>query len=151
MSDLRDFLEAAGASLGDAQGSLTAGTGLPTAMALSEAELEVKAAVQHSAAGVQLRTLTSDEVARGAVQPAAVSTVRVRYVAVAGEPAGGAPSKSADTVIRTVRRDADLKRLEKILGGLDYTAGFEPSSGSWVVRALDADGRLVREVLIADA
>lgn len=141
-------MTAAGQSLTAAQDTLTEGTGVSARMGLSEAELEVKAAVEQTADGVVMRTLTAGEIARGTVQPAAVSTVRVRFVAVATDDA--APAGDEAAAIDHVRGDPDLRRLGEILGGLTFSAAFAAGAERWVVRASDAEGRLVREVLVAD-
>src|SRR3954463_13722256 len=83
-ADLRDFIEAAGKSLSEAQGALSGDSGLRTAgLAISEAQLEVKAAVTQRPGGkLALQTL-SMETLRSGIEPALVSTLNIRYVAVA--------------------------------------------------------------------
>jgi len=82
-ADLKGFLEAAGRSLADAQGALAGDVAdIPTAVAIAEAELEVKATMGGAPGTVVLQPVTSQDARQGAITPGMLSTVRIRYVAV---------------------------------------------------------------------
>ncbi|MCA1572409.1 MAG: hypothetical protein LC798_19335 [Chloroflexi bacterium] len=154
-ADLEGFLEAAGRSLADAQGTLGAGvTDIPAAVAISEAELEVKAAVSRRADGVlQLETLSAEDMRSGAITPGLLSTVRVQYVAVAADtltPPSQQPTQTPGDVIGNVRDRQDVVALDRILGGLTFDAVYLASGRRWLVTAMDAEQRVVREVVVPD-
>jgi hypothetical protein len=153
---LGGFLEAAGRSLGDAQRRLAEGAeaaGLPTAIAIDEVELEVKATLEGSGEEVALRPVSSEEARAGAIAPAMLSTLRVRYVATAEDAAAapsGRPRRTAEEVIDAAREREDVAALEEALGRLELEAAFIPDAGSWLVRATDPEGRVVRELVVPD-
>jgi hypothetical protein len=150
-ADLTGFLEAAGRSLADAQGALSGEVvDVPTAVAISEAELEVKATVDRSAAGVILQPVSTAAALKGGITPGVLSTLRIRYVAVT-EDTVAAPSRDAGTVIGEVQKREDVAALDRILGGLRFEAVFVPTSRRWLVTARDPEDRLVREVVVPDA
>ena len=152
---LGGFLEAAGRSLADAQGAL-AGEQLdvPSSIAIAEAELEVKATVERSAGGaLALRTISSADLTKGGIAPGLVSTVRIRYVAVADDALAAPserPARTPGAVIDDVRKRADVASLDRILGGLSFEATFVPKTERWLVTARDAESRVVREVVVVD-
>jgi len=151
-ADLRGFLESAGRSLSDAQAAL-AGEALPRrpALAISDADLQVKAAVEQTAQGtLSLQTLTAADVRRGGIDPGLVSTVRIRYVAVASEAPTARATRSPDDVITEVRKQPQIATLERILGHLDIDAVFVTERQRWLVTARDPSGRLVREMVVPD-
>lgn len=152
--DLGGFLEAAGKSFSDAQGALAGDVvDLPPAVAIAEAELELKAAVQRRADGkVVLETISTQDMRSGAITPGLLSTIRVQYVAVAADsvlPPSQQPTRQPRDVIAEVRGREDVAALDKILGGLQFEAVYVPGR-RWVVTAVDADRRLVREILVRD-
>jgi hypothetical protein len=154
--DLKAFLEAAGRSLADAQGSLVGGAAdIPAMVAISDAELEVKALVETRTDGkLALKPVSSQEALTGKIDPGALSTVKIRYVAVTDDTLSGPaqrPTRSADSVIAEVKRREDVASLGRILGTLKFEATFVPARRRWIVTATDPAGRVVREVLIADA
>jgi len=154
-ADLGGFLEAAGRSLADAQGTLGGGvTDIPAAVAISEAELEVKAAVSRSADGtLRMETLSAEDMRSGAITPGLLSTVRVQYVAVAADtltPPSQQPTRTSRDVIDNVRDREDVVTLDRILGGLTFDAVYVASGNRWLVTATDAEQRVVREVLVPD-
>lgn len=154
-ADLGGFLEAAGQSFADAQGALVGElVDIPAAVAISEAELEVKAAVTRRTDGtVGLETISAQDMRSGAITPGLLSTVRVQYVAVAADtvvPRSEQPTRTPKDVIDNVRTREDVVVLDKILGGLVFDAIYVPSGRRWLVTAKDADQRLVREVLVPD-
>ena len=104
------FLEATGRSLGDAQRQLGDGkdtAGIPTTMAIDEVELEVKATLEGAGDDeVALRPVSSEEARAGAIAPELLSTLRVRYVAVAddvSEVPSVPPRRTPEEVIDEVR------------------------------------------------
>ena len=152
-ADLGGFLEAAGRSLADAQGSLAGDVAdIPAAVAISEAELEVKAAVARLADGrLTLETISTQDMRQGKITPGLLSTVRVHYVAGAADTlTAGPPTRTPKDVIDGVRGREDVVVLDKILGGLAYDAVYVSAGRRWLVTARDAEQRLVREVLVPD-
>jgi len=154
-ADLGGFLEAAGRSLVDAQDSLAGGlVDIPPAVAISEAGLEVKAAMVRRADGaVALELISAQDMRSGNITPGLLSTVRVQYVAVAADtvvPPSEQPTKTPKDVIDGVRSREDVAALDKILGGLVFEASFVAGQRRWLVTAKDAEQRLVREVIVPD-
>jgi hypothetical protein len=152
------FVEAAGQSLGEAQRQLLreeTDPSAPTSMAISEVELEVKATFEgERPEEVRLRPISASDARSGGVPAETVSTVRVRYVALAEEDSGegeGGPERSREAVIEEVRARADVDTLDRALGGLAFTAAFVAAAGSWLVQAKDRRDRVVREVVVPDS
>ena len=148
MAGAGGFFEAAGRSLGDAQGALVGAADLPTSMAISEAQLEVKAAVDSGDEGLTIRPVGTELLSKGAIDPGLVSTVTLRFVPVGGTAA--AARRTGIEVIDEVRTREDVQRLAKIVGELRFDAQFVPAGRRWVVTAIDPAGRTVREVLVGD-
>jgi len=143
------FLESAGRSLRDAQTALGVDrTGITTELAISDAELDVKVAVESDPRGaLRIRPMGTRDVQAGAVQPEALSTVKVKYVAVAGEKT---PRRSPSEVIGEIARREDVQRLERILGSFEYSARFVPERDIWLVSARAPNVGVVREVVLPD-
>jgi hypothetical protein len=79
--DLETFLASAGRSFTDAQKALLPGAEVPVNMMLSSAELELKAAVGTDAAGkMTIRPISSEDIARGGIDPGLISTFRISFV-----------------------------------------------------------------------
>ena len=153
---MRGFLEAAGKSLTEAQGTLTGESILaPSALAISEAELEVKAAFTQQAGGkLALQTLSMESL-RSGIEPGLVSTVHIRYVAVAADAAKGpvitgGPKRVPEEITKLVAVRADIAALSKILGKLVITPVFVPETRRWLVMARDQEGRVLRELVVPD-
>lgn len=168
-ANLSSLVGGAGVSLGLAQSDLGFGAGLTSTMVMSEASLEIKAAVSQTSSGeLVIEPLSSAHLA-GNLNPMAVSTVKVNFVATASSldlpapvtsPAGtgsgtpGTPGRipvSRDKALSIFREQADLKSLEKVLGPLEVKTQLVPNTGQWVLSATDASGRLVREQIIRPA
>jgi hypothetical protein len=153
-ADLAGFLEAAGRSLADAQAALAgAETTVPQAMAISEADLEVKATIAREAGAIRLEPISTADLRRGGIESGLLSTVRIHYVAVAPEAlvaGAGAPARTPEDVIGEVKERPDVAALDRILAGLRFEAVFLPPTSRWLVVARDAENRLVREVLVPD-
>lgn len=150
--ELGQFLQAAGRSLGDAQGGLVDGAALPTNVAISEVDLEVKTAFTRSSDGaLLLQTISASDMREGDIAPELVSTVRARLVTIADDTAAaGQPQRSATDVEAEVRDRPDVTRLADILGRVDVQAVFVAEARRWLVRAEDDQGRILREVILPD-
>lgn len=152
-ANLRGFLEAAGRSLSEAQGTLDGGLGRPASLVIANAELEVKAALKSDSSGaLKVQPISAEDLVRTNINAAALSTLRVNFVATMPDltPDSGPNRKSAE-VIDAVRLRPDLVQLDRILGGLTVNAIYVPQTQRWLVTAQDAKGRVVREVVLPDA
>ena len=155
-ADLRGFLEAAGKSLSEAQGTLTGeAMPAPSTLAISDVELEVKATFTQQAGGkLALQTLSMESL-RSGIEPGLVSTVRIRYVAVASEVAKGpvrpvGPKRPPADIIKTVKARADIAALTRILGKLEILPAFVPERQRWLVVVRDQEGGVLRELIVPD-
>lgn len=148
---LGQVVAAGGAALSDAQRDLL-GDAFAARMAVSEVELEVKAGFSQDAqGGLTITPISSAQLAEGAIAPGLVSTMKVRYTAVADDVAPvDAPAQSSAAVIDQVRERDDLVRLDRILGGLELQATFVPEVRRWLVSASDSEGRMVRQLVVDD-
>lgn len=154
-TELRAFLEEAGRSLAEAQGSLS-GTvpDMPSAMAISDAELELKATVERASGGaIALKPVSGQDVIAGKLHAEALSTVRIRYVAVVDDASAPSqrPTRTAEDVVGVVKARDDIAALDRIFGGLQFDAVFVAPTASWMVTATDPNGRRVRNVVVDDA
>lgn len=152
-ADLGVFLEEAGKSLWEAQRALSPEQGAFSAgMAISEVNLEIKTAVQPTAKGGFALQPISRQALTSGLDAAAISTLRVHYVAVAQEAEGGGapPSKSRSDIIDGVKKRDDVVRLAKILGNLEVEPVYVASSRKWLVNVTDPAGHTVREIVIPD-
>jgi hypothetical protein len=155
----------AGGSLTSAQGELGLGANLSSAMVMSEAALEIKAAISRTSSGELVIEPMSTAQLAGQLNAAAISTVRLSFVATASDAPAAAPAPSGGTTgtttggIRLTREQAlavfqaqdDVQRLEKLIGPFELKTQIVPSTGQWIVQASDPDGRIVREQLIRNA
>ncbi|MFN0093289.1 MAG: hypothetical protein ACKVVT_00715 [Dehalococcoidia bacterium] len=150
-AELGGFLEAAGRSLEDAARSLAgAEPTVPVAMALSDAEITVKVAVEAVGASVRVRPIGTRDL-QSAIRPEALSEVRVRFVAAGEAPSAAPPRRPSRDVIGDVERAPEFVRLGEILGPLRFEASFVPGRRQWIVTVQDASGRAVRDVFVDDA
>jgi hypothetical protein len=152
-ADLRGFLEAAGRSLSEAQGTL--GGGLeqrPATLVIANAELEVKTALKSdSSGGLTVQPISAEDLARTSIDAAALSTVRVSFVATPPDTlSGSVPVRQPAEVADEVRKRPDVAQLDRILGGLEVQAIYIAQSQRWLVTAADRKGRIVREVVLPD-
>lgn len=166
-AQLGTFAGLAGGSLSAAQIQLGQGVDLNSTMVMSEAMLEIKAAIGRSGTGELLVEPLSTAQLAGQLNAAAISTVRLNFVATASEPAAtttASPPSTGDTTggntpPRFTRDQAlaafgaqeDVKRLEQLIGPFELRTQFVPSTGHWLVQASDPAGRVVREQLIRSA
>jgi hypothetical protein len=160
----------AGGSLTQAQGDLGLGVNLSSAMVMSEATLDIKAAISRSSDGELLIEPMSSAQLAGRLNAAAISTVRLNFVATASEPASpAAPTPGAgsgntsggstppsgpgsrltrEQALAAFQAQDDVQRLEKLIGPFELRTQTVPSTGQWIVKATDPAGRVVREQLI---
>ncbi len=173
-ADLEELMASIGASLGAAQGQLTAGSAIPTTrFAMSEATLELKVAVDHSGGKIRVATIAGDAVSKGAIDAATLSTVTMRFVAfgadqaaTASKPAAAAqseataeqpPPASAQPVKPLTREEAikaladrpDIKAAAAKSGKLVFDVALQRARQSWLVTAMDAAGKMVGQGEIA--
>lgn len=84
--DLQEFLATAGRSFTGAQRSLQGGTDTPVTMMLSSAELELKVAVGSDSKGKMLiNPISSQDIARGTIDPGMISTLRINLISSIGD------------------------------------------------------------------
>jgi hypothetical protein len=151
--DLRELFESAGISLAEAQGTLTGGaTTLPSRMAISDVELELRAAIDTTAEGkVGIHLIPLADVRSGQVESSALSTIRLHFVSIPDERlVADEPSLSPAEVIEEVKGRRDVAGLASALGELTFNAVRVPEARRWLVTAHDPEGRLVREVVVPD-
>lgn len=162
----------AGGSLSVAQGELGLGVDLSSAMVMSEAALEIKAAISRASNGELLIEPMSSAHLAGQLNAAAISTVRLNFVATASAAPAAASAVTGVGVVgstgttgtstgatRLTREQAlaafqaqdDVQRLEKLIGPFELRTQTVPSTGQWIVQATDPAGRIVREQLIRQA
>ena len=145
------FVTAAGESLAGAQSDLVDDE-FRTRMAVAEARLDARVALEATADGIRLQTVSLSDITSGAVESSALSTIRLDFVAVADEAGGGAgapPTRSKANVIDQLAGQDDVKVLDRILGGLTYDATFLRDRRRWVVTARAGD-LVVREAIVGD-
>ena len=145
------FIEATGQSIADAQSELTGSVlGERPTMAISEAELDLKAVVFQQDARLSIATISPTELRSGGIDPALLTSVRIRYVAVAESLPTQEPNRSVDEVIEEVKSDERIRRLEPILGELRYDATFVANRQSWLITVVDNEERTIRSVVLPD-
>jgi hypothetical protein len=154
-ADLQAFLEMAGRSLTDAQGTLSTGVDVKSDLVIANAELEAKVALKADSGGrLSVEPVSLRELQRISANAAGLSTVRVNFVATAREATPGVaftrPARQPSEVVAEVRQRQDVSNLESILGALKIETVFEPRTQRWVVTAHDARNRLVREMILPD-
>lgn len=150
--DLETFLRTAGQSFTDAQKALVPGLDVSVNMMLSNAELELKVAVASDASGkMSIRPISSADLARGDIDPALVSTLRISFVSSIGDvKAGtqlphtgeGTPGMTTVPVVVGLTLEEAVKLLKS--GGWQ----FEPHAATRVeLSALgkESKGRVVRQ------
>jgi hypothetical protein len=153
----------AGGALSAAQGELGLGADLSSTMVLSEAALEIKAAIGQTKSGELLVEPLSSAHLAARLEAAAISTLRLSFVATASEmgaqlpaPPSGGGTGAAPGLARLTREQAlaifgaqeDVQRLEKLLGPFELRTHAVALTGQWIVQATDPAGRVVREQLI---
>lgn len=150
-----------GGSLTSAQSDLGQGANLSSAMVLSEATLEIKAAISRASNGELLIEPMSSAHLAGQLNAAAISTVKLSFVATSSDAPTDAPVTGGSTGTTTggsrfTREQAlaifqaqdDVQRLEKLIGPFELRTQIVPTTGQWIVQATDPVGRVVREQLI---
>ncbi|MFN8378686.1 MAG: hypothetical protein U0452_08450 [Anaerolineae bacterium] len=148
-AELQAFLEMAGRSLADAQGTL--GDGPKAEWVLANAELEAKVALRTDSAGkLSVQPISAQDLRTAQLNAAAVSTLRVSFVATAPDTTLVKPTKTPADVTGQIRQRPDIKVLEGILGPLTIRPTYVAETARWMVTATDSKGRLVREVIVPD-
>ncbi|ACF47223.1 conserved hypothetical protein [Prosthecochloris aestuarii DSM 271] len=146
-----DFIDAASNSFGAAQKGIGLPEGMQSAMMISEAELTIKTSMRMNKGRLALEPVSSASSVKGGVQPDALSTVTIRYVAARSEGAvSNTPQKTRDEVLREVSSRKDLTRLQDILGTLDMNADYVKELDLWTVKVTDDRSRVVRVLNIED-
>jgi hypothetical protein len=158
---LNDLMQAAGASLGDAQTKLTEGIAQPpTKMALSDATLELKVAVDGVQGGaLRITPVSPDDARSGAINVGALSTVTMRFVAFSAD---AVPVPAPDTprgptgeklltekeAIKAVADRTDIKAIARALGPFTFDALFVAAKTVWLVSVKGRSGEVVRDVAV---
>lgn len=144
------FITAAGDSLATAQSGLVEDQ-IRTRIAVSEARLDARVALDASGEKIRLQTVSLTDITSGAVESSALSTIRLDFVALTDDADGGTapPTRSKAEVIGQLADQEEIRRLDRILGGLTYDASFLPAQRRWVVIASSGD-MVVRESIISD-
>lgn len=170
-ADLSELMASIGASLGAAQGQMTAGSAIPTTrFAMSEATLELKVAVDQSSGKIRVATIAADAVSKGAIDPAALSTVTMRFVAFGAdqiveakaEPTNAATDAVVPTdavpitkpmtkaeAIKALADRPDVQAAAKVAGNLVFSAALQRARQSWLVTAMDEAGKMVGQTEVS--
>lgn len=151
--ELGGLAEAAGRSLSEVQGVLMgAEPDLAPAVAISEAELELKVAVSTVEGRLRLEPIGSAQARDGAVSPGALSSVRLRFVALPASAAAAAeaPARTPDEVVKEVAELPGIAGLARIFPDLALEARFVPSERRWIVAAREPGLGVLREVIAPD-
>ncbi|MGI4879960.1 MAG: hypothetical protein ACRYG4_21000 [Janthinobacterium lividum] len=162
--DLNALLQAAGASLGDAQGQLLTGVNAPpTMMAIAEATLDMKVTIDGAARGaLQVVPVSAADARTGAINVGALSSVSMRFVAFGNDvpgqiasapaaPAGDPPVRTPGTGTAALTRDAALRAFQarpdiarRIAAGerlkFDAIQAGVAGDAAWIVTARAASG-----------
>ncbi|MGB7337903.1 MAG: hypothetical protein WBC91_03345 [Phototrophicaceae bacterium] len=154
-TDLQAFLEMAGRSLSDAQSQLGTGTNLKTDFVLANAELEARVGLTARTDGTfAIQPISSADMVKSNINSAAISTVRINFIATGAETNPNEPSstpkRTKEDVANQIMARPDVARMSEILGPLVIKSNFEPNNQRWVVVAEDQKGRIIREALILD-
>lgn len=154
--DLGAFLESAGQSFSEAQKALAPGLAVSVNMMLSNAELELKVAVNSDAKGrVTIKPISSKDLARGGIDPGMLSTLRINFVSTVGETkplttVSTAPKRKLNDVINEVRTRLNLDKLEKTEGKLEVKPSFVTEKNRWLITVEDAKGKVINEIVLPD-
>lgn len=148
--DLETFLRSAGQSFTDAQRALAPGLGVPVNMILSNADLELKVAVSSDTRGkMSIKPISSEDIARGGIDPSLLSTIRISFTSSIGEiqpqPApSSAGTEGGDIVPAVVGRTLD--EAVTLLKSQGWQ--FEPhaaTSEAIAAAGVESRGRVVRQ------
>ncbi|KAA6232545.1 hypothetical protein FP507_05205 [Chlorobium phaeovibrioides] len=145
---VEDFIGAVSNSFGTAQKGIGLVEGMQSAMMISEAEVTIKTGMRMNNKGqLALEPVSS----ASSVQPDALSTLTIRYVAARGEGTDlNTPRTSREDILREVSSREDLTRLQGILGKLDMNADYAKELDLWTVKVTDDRSRVVRVLTIED-
>mgnify|MGYP001565960296 FL=1 len=154
--DLGAFLESAGQSFSEAQKALVPGLGASVNMMLSNAELELKVAVNSDEKGrVTIKPISSKDLTRGGINAAMLSTLRISFVSTVGEikpstNVAAAPKRKLNDIINEVRTKLNLDKLEKTEGKLAVKPSFVTEKNRWLVTVEDTKGKVINEMVLPD-
>lgn len=148
MPSVSHFVSTAGEALLEAQSGLIDDDTVAK-MAVADARLDAKVALESSAEGLQLQTISLGDITSGVVESSALSTIRLNFVAFTEDPPVVVPTKTKETVIDEVAGRDDVVALDRIFDGLVYDAQFIDAQSQWLVVARSGD-QVVRKALIAD-
>jgi hypothetical protein len=126
---------------------------LATNLVVSEAQLEVKAALSSDSHGrLAVQTISAQAVSQGGIDPGLVSTVKINFMATRGEPASDVskPKRNSTEVVAEVSKLQDVVAMERILGSFKYDAAYVSGKERWLVTVRDPQDRLVREFILPD-
>jgi hypothetical protein len=147
--DLSGFLEAAAKSFGQAQADIGLPEGMRPSMLITEAELAVKAGMRLEGGALRIEPVSTASSVKGGIQPEALSTITVKYVAARSE-GGGEPVRTPDDVVKEVKDRGDVADLGKVLGDLRVSARFIPDLDIWTAVVVDDRQRIVRTINVPD-
>lgn len=157
---LDGLLQNVGQSILDAQVRIdkatveqSAGTnGLRTGVAIAETEVEVKLLFDEDPRqpeGVLIRPVSSTLTRETQIDPAVLSTLKARLVAVPDEqqrPPARKPSDVRDDILRR----PDLQRLARILGPLEVRTTYVAGARRWLADVVEPGGQTVRSLQVDD-
>ena len=148
---LDDLLEAAAQSFGTAQQEVGLPQGLKSAMLISTAELAIKAGMRFAGGKMMIEPVTAAASAKGSVDPAALSTITIRYVAAQSDvPAAQQPQATKEEIAKEVASRPDIVKLQDIIGTLTIQPNYVPNLKTWTVKVTDASDRTVRLLTLED-
>jgi hypothetical protein len=154
-AEIGAFFESIGRSLAEAQGVLAKDlTDIPAIMAIAEAELEIKAAIESAPNGkLSMQTISVQDIRQGGIDPNLLSSVRLQFVPTASDAlalSANKPTRKPDEVLKDFRTRKDIVALGRILGDLTFDASYIPERKRWIVTARDSNNNLLREALLPD-
>lgn len=154
--DLSAFLKSAGQSFSEAQEALVPGLRASVNMMLSNAELELKVAVNSDEKGrVTIRPISSKDLTRGEIDAAMLSTLRISFVSTVGEikpstTVAASPIRKLNDIISEVRIKLNLDKLEKTEGKLAVKPSFVTEKNRWLITVEDTKGKVINEMVLPD-
>lgn len=157
---LDGLLENVGQSVLDAQVridkaalELAAGAnGQRTGVAIAETEVEVKLLFDEDPQqpkGVVIRPVSSSLTREAQLDPAVLSTLKARLVAVPDEQQRPPTRRPADVRDDILKRP-DLQRLARILGPLEVRTTYVAGARRWLADVVEPGGQTVRSLQVDD-
>lgn len=157
---IENLLQDVGQSVLSAQAGLDralleqpAGSGAArTGVAIAETELEVKLLFEEDPRlkeGVSIRPVSASVSRTTDLDPAMLSTLRARIVAVPEEQPRPPRRKPSDIQAEIAKRP-DVSRLSKIVGPLDVRTTYIAGAKRWLVDVVEPGGQTVRSFQVDD-